>query len=102
MARDVIAKTCIVTAKPITHVVLTHYQAVRVLGASGYGATNIIASQDTYDLIVERGEQDSKSEFERFPRLFQAVDTIPGLTWPNIVSREKLTVWPGKTEVQLL
>ena len=42
---------------------------VRVLGASGYkteGAEHIIASQDTYDLIVERGEQDKASEIGRF------------------------------------
>ncbi len=102
MARDVIAKIRTVTDKPIRHVVLTHYHAVRVLGASGYGAANIIASKDTYDLIVERGEQDYQSEFERFPRLFQAVDSIPGLTWPNIVFSAELTVWLGKTEVRLL
>jgi glyoxylase-like metal-dependent hydrolase (beta-lactamase superfamily II) len=102
MAQDVIAKIRTVTDKPIKHVVLSHYHAVRVLGASGYGATNIIASQDTYDLIVERGEQDYKSEFERFPRLFQAVDSIPGLTWPNIVFKQELTMWLGKTEVRLL
>jgi glyoxylase-like metal-dependent hydrolase (beta-lactamase superfamily II) len=102
MARDVITKIRTVTDKPIRHVVLTHYHAVRVLGASGYGAPNVIASQDTYDLIVERGEQDYKSEFERFPRLFQAVDSIPGLTWPNLVFRDELTLWLGKTEVRLL
>lgn len=102
MARDVIAKIRTVTDKPIRHVVLTHYHAVRVLGASGYGAPNVIASQDTYDLIVERGQQDYQSEFERFPRLFQAVDSIPGLTWPTIVFRQELTLWLGKTEVRLL
>ena len=75
MAQDVIAKIRTVTDKPIKHVVLTHYHAVRVLGASGYGASNIIASQDTRDLIVERGQQDYQSEYERFPRLFQAVDS---------------------------
>jgi glyoxylase-like metal-dependent hydrolase (beta-lactamase superfamily II) len=80
MARDVIAKIRSVTDKPIRYVVLSHYHAVRVLGASAYGADQIIASQDTRDLIVERGEQDYKSEYERFPRLFQAVDSIPGLT----------------------
>ncbi|MBM4228510.1 MAG: MBL fold metallo-hydrolase [Gammaproteobacteria bacterium] len=102
MARDVIAKIRTVTDKPIRHVVLTHYHAVRVLGASGYGAANIIASEDTRDLIVERGAQDYQSEFERFPRLFQAVDSIPGLTWPNVVFRNELTVWLGKTEVKLM
>ena len=102
MARDVIAKIRTVTDKPIRHVVLTHYHAVRVLGASGYGASNIIASKDTYDLIIERGEQDYKSEFERFPRLFQAVDSIPGLTWPTIVFSNEITIWLGRTEVRLL
>lgn len=102
MARDVIAKIRTVTDKPIRHVVLTHYHAVRVLGASGYGATNVIASEDTRDLIVERGAQDYQSEFERFPRLFQAVDSILGLTWPTIVFRNELTVWLGKTEVKLM
>ncbi len=102
MARDVIAKIRTITDKPIKHVVLTHYHAVRVLGASGYGAANIIASRDTYDLIVERGQQDYQSEFERFPRLFQAVDSIPGLTWPNIVFSHELTIWLGTTEVRLM
>jgi glyoxylase-like metal-dependent hydrolase (beta-lactamase superfamily II) len=102
MARDVIAKIRSVTDKPIRYVVLSHYHAVRVLGASAYGADQIIASQDTRDLIVERGEQDYKSEYERFPRLFQAVDSIPGLTWPNITFKGEMTVWMGKTEVKLL
>jgi 16S rRNA U516 pseudouridylate synthase RsuA-like enzyme len=49
--------------------------AVRVLGAYAYaaeGATEIIASEGTLDLIKERGAQDMKSEMERFPRLFIA------------------------------
>src|SRR3954466_8682122 len=69
MAQDVIRRIREVTDKPIKYVFLTHYHAVRVLGASGYGADHIIASQDTYDLIVERGEADMKSEIGRFPRL---------------------------------
>ena len=102
MARDVIAKIRSVTDKPIRYVVLSHYHAVRVLGASAYGADHVIASQDTRDLIVERGEQDYKSEYERFPRLFQAIDSIPGLTWPNITFKGEMTVWLGKIEVKLL
>ena len=70
MAQDVIRRIREVTDKPIKYVLLTHYHAVRVLGASAYQADHIIASQDTYDLIVERGEADMKSEIERFPRLF--------------------------------
>ncbi|HMM76613.1 MAG TPA: MBL fold metallo-hydrolase [Gammaproteobacteria bacterium] len=102
MAQDVVRHIRTVTDKPIRHVVLSHYHAVRVLGASGYGAQNIIASRDTYDLIVERGAQDYQSEFERFPRLFQAVDSIPGLTWPTIVFERELRLFLGRTEVRLL
>ncbi len=102
MARDVIRRIREVTDKPIRYVALSHYHAVRVLGASAYQPEHIIASQDTYDLIVERGEADMKSEIERFPRLFRAVESVPGLTWPTIVFQRRLTIWLGKLEVQLL
>jgi glyoxylase-like metal-dependent hydrolase (beta-lactamase superfamily II) len=103
MAADVIRRIREVTDKPIKYVVLTHYHAVRVLGASAYQPQQILASQDTYDLIVERGEADKASEIGRFPRLFSNVETVPpGLTWPTITFSGKLTVWLGKLEVQLL
>jgi glyoxylase-like metal-dependent hydrolase (beta-lactamase superfamily II) len=102
MAADVIRRIREVTDKPIKYVVLTHYHAVRVLGAPAYQAQQVIASQDTYDLIVERGEQDMKSEIERFPRLFQAVESVAGLTWPTLTFRGEMTLWLGKTEVKLL
>ena len=88
MARDLIQQIRTVSDKPIKYVLLTHYHAVRVLGASAYvdeGATEVIASQGTYELIVERGAQDMKSEMERFPRLFRGADGVPGLTWPTMV-----------------
>ena len=103
MAADVIRRIREVTDKPIKYVVLTHYHAVRVLGASAYGAEQILASQDTYDLIVERGEQDKASEIGRFPRLFSNVESVPpGMTWPTMTFSGKMTVWLGKLEVQLL
>jgi glyoxylase-like metal-dependent hydrolase (beta-lactamase superfamily II) len=103
MAADVVRRIREVTDKPIKYVVLTHYHAVRVLGASAYRPQQIIASQDTYDLIVERGEQDKASEIGRFPRLFRDVDSVPaGLTWPTITFTGKATLWLGKLEVQLL
>ena len=102
MAQDVIRRIREVTDKPIRYVVLTHYHAVRVLGASGYGPEHIIASRDTYDLIVERGEADMKSEIERFPRLFRAVESVPGLTWPTIVFERHLTLWLGKLQVEIM
>ena len=103
MAADVIRRIREVTDKPIKYVVLTHYHAVRVLGASAYAPQQILASQDTYDLIVERGEQDKASEIGRFPRLFSNVETVPpGMTWPTMTFTGKMTLWLGKLEVQLL
>jgi glyoxylase-like metal-dependent hydrolase (beta-lactamase superfamily II) len=103
MAQDVIRRIREVTDKPIKYVVLSHYHAVRVLGASAYRPEHIIASQDTYDLIVERGEQDKASEIGRFPRLFRDVESVPaGLTWPTITFKGEMTLWLGKLEVKLL
>jgi len=103
MAQDVIRHIRTVTDKPIQYVVLSHYHAVRVLGASGYAPEHIVASRDTYDLIVERGEQDKASEIGRFPRLFQAVESVPaGMTWPTITFEGKMSIWLGKLEVQLI
>ncbi len=103
MAQDVIRRIREVTTKPIKYVLLTHYHAVRVLGASAYGAEHIIASEDTRDLIVERGEQDKASEIGRFPRLFRNVESVPaGLTWPTLTFNGKMTLWLGSLEVQLL
>ena len=102
MAQDVIRRIREITDKPIKHIVLSHYHAVRVLGASAYQPECIIASQGTWDLIVERGEADMNSEIERFPRLFRAVESIPGLTWPNIVFKDAMSVWMGKREVRVM
>ena len=93
MAQDVIRRIREVTDKPIQYVVLSHYHAVRVLGASAYEPQHVIASRDTYDLIVERGEQDKASEIGRFPRLFRNVESVPeGLTWPTITFKKKMSL----------
>jgi len=102
LARELIERIREVTDKPIKYVLLTHYHAVRVLGASAYGAEHIIASSGTYDLIRERGQQDFDSEAQRFPRLFRAVETVPGLTWPTLVFERSLTLFMGKREVRIM
>ena len=102
MAADVIAKIRTVTDKPIRYVLLSHYHAVRVLGASAYtDAYAILASDETRKLIVERGAQDMDSEIGRFPRLFQGKETIPGLTWPTLTFTGEISVWLGKREVRI-
>ena len=104
MAQALIKHIRSVTDLPIKYVVLSHYHAVRVLGASAYfdeGAEQIIASRGTYELIVERGAQDMQSEIERFPRLFAGVESVPGLSWPTMVFEKELTIFMGKLEVRL-
>ena len=102
MANDVIARIRTVTDKPVKHVVLTHYHAVRVLGASAYTGAEIIASQTARDMIIERGQQDMDSEIGRFPRLFRGKESIPGLTWPTLTFQKQMTLWLGPREVQII
>lgn len=102
MAQKVVARVRQVTDKPIKYVVLSHYHAVRTLGASGYPGAGVIASDETLRLIHERGQQDWESEYGRFPRLFQAADTIPGLTWPTLSFETEMSLFLGKREVRLM
>lgn len=101
-AQRVIEKIRAVSQAPFRFVVLSHYHAVRTLGASAYGQASVVASQGTYELIAERGQADFDSEFGRFPRLFKGAESIPGLTWPHVVFSESLTLHVGKTEVRVL
>ena len=102
MARQVIERVRTVTDKPIKYVILSHYHAVRVLGASAYQAQGILASQETHRLVAERGQQDRDSEFGRFPRLFRDAQSIPGLTWPTLAFKGEMTLYLGKREVKLM
>jgi glyoxylase-like metal-dependent hydrolase (beta-lactamase superfamily II) len=101
LAGKVIEKIRTVTDKPIKYVVLTHYHAVRVLGASAYGASETIMSAKARAMVVERGQEDWDSEFGRFPRLFQGHESIPGLTWPTMTFTDAMTLFMGKRRVDL-
>lgn len=102
LARMVIERVREVTDKPIKFLALTHYHAVRVLGASAYGAENIIMSDTARAMVAERGQEDWDSEFARFPRLFQGHEEIPGLTWPTITFDGRMTVDLGNRRVELM
>ena len=102
LARKVIDCVRSVTDKPISHLVLTHYHAVRVLGASAYGAREIITTDTTRAQVVERGQEDWDSEFARFPRLFQGHEEIPGLTWPTMTFSDQMTVYLGNRRVDIM
>ena len=101
LARQVIEKVRSVTDKPISHLVLSHYHAVRVLGASEYKANNIIMSSKARSMVLERGQEDWDSEFDRFPRLFKGHQEIPGLTWPTTIFENKMSVFLGKRRIDL-
>ncbi|MBC7153671.1 MAG: MBL fold metallo-hydrolase [Rhodobacteraceae bacterium] len=102
LAEKVIAHIREVTDKPITHLMLTHYHAVRVLGASAYGAREVIMSDVARAMVVERGQEDWDSEFGRFPRLFQGHESIPGLTYPTTTFNDRMTVYLGKRRIDIM
>jgi glyoxylase-like metal-dependent hydrolase (beta-lactamase superfamily II) len=91
-AREWLARLREYTTKPVRYLVLSHYHAVRVLGASAFDATVILAHENTRALIAERGQQDWESEYARMPRLFKEPDSIPGLTWPTATFSERCTI----------
>lgn len=102
LANKVIECVRSVTDKPITHVALTHYHAVRVLGASAFGAQQVIMGDAARAMVVERGQEDWDSEFQRFPRLFEGHESIPGLTYPTTTFSDDMTVYLGNRRVDLM
>ncbi|HET7520126.1 MAG TPA: MBL fold metallo-hydrolase [Candidatus Limnocylindria bacterium] len=86
---------------PFGDLVLTHYHAVRVLGAGAFSARRIITTVATAELIEERGEQDWASEQGRMPRLFQGAETIPGLTRPTDTFHGQMEIDLGNRRVEL-
>lgn len=102
LAQSLIDEIRKITDKPIQYMVLTHYHAVRVLGASAFNAPQIIAHKNTRKLVFERGQQDFDSEAGRFPRLFRDVSSVPGLTYPTVTYANELSLYFGEREVQLL
>ncbi|MBF9044303.1 MBL fold metallo-hydrolase [Rhodobacterales bacterium HKCCE4037] len=101
LANKVIECVRSVTDKPISHLVMTHYHAVRVLGASAYEAPQVIMSDIARSMVVERGQEDWESEFQRFPRLFEGHESIPGLTWPTTTFSDSMTVYLGSRRVDI-
>jgi glyoxylase-like metal-dependent hydrolase (beta-lactamase superfamily II) len=101
MARRWIDIIRTLTDLPFGDLVLTHYHAVRVLGASAFDARRIVTTSRTAALIEERGEQDWASEAGRMPRLFAGAETIPGLTRPTHTFDEAMTIDLGSRSVEL-
>ncbi len=102
MARDFLQAIASVTDKPVKFIVLTHYHAVRVLGASAFPDVQaIIASQGTADWVQSRGQADFDSEVGRFPRLFEGVEEVPGLTVPTITLERQMRIKAGSREIHL-
>jgi glyoxylase-like metal-dependent hydrolase (beta-lactamase superfamily II) len=52
-------------------------------------------------MIAERGQEDWDSEYGRFPRLFRAAETIPGLTWPTLTFQGRISLYLGTRKVEL-
>jgi glyoxylase-like metal-dependent hydrolase (beta-lactamase superfamily II) len=102
LAQKVIDCVRSVTDKPINHLVLTHYHAVRVLGASAFGADQIIMGDAARAMVIERGQEDWDSKFQRFPRLFEGHESIPGPTYPTTTFSDDMTVYLGNRRIDLM
>ncbi len=83
------------TDKPVHYLVLSHYHAVRVLGAAAFDAQVVVSHETTRRLIEERGQQDWDSELGRMPRLFKNPDSVPGLTRPSLTFADRLRIELG-------
>ncbi len=90
------------TDKPIRYLVLSHYHAVRVLGADAFDADIVLTHEKTHELIRERGEEDWASEFARMPRLAKDADSVPGLTWPTQTFADRTTIDLGGNRGELV
>ena len=101
-AREWLDRLRDLTDKPVEWLLLTHYHAVRTLGASAFEARHVIAHRHTQRWIHERGRQDWESELRRFPRLFKDAESIPGLTYPDVVFADELTLFLGDREVRIV
>jgi glyoxylase-like metal-dependent hydrolase (beta-lactamase superfamily II) len=89
------------TDLPVRYLVLTHYHAVRALGAAAFDAEIVISHENTRRWVAERGSADFESELRRFPRLFRDVESVPGLTVPGLTFSRVLSIFLGDREVQL-
>ena len=101
-AREWLARLREHTDKPVRYLVLSHYHAVRVLGASAFDADAIVAHENTRALVAERGQADWESEYGRMPRLFKEPDSIPGLTWPTATFNDRATIHLGGDRGELV
>jgi glyoxylase-like metal-dependent hydrolase (beta-lactamase superfamily II) len=102
LARRVVERIRAVTDRPIGYVALTHYHAVRVLGASAFGPAQVVMSEKARAMVAERGREDRESELARFPRLFRGHEEIPGLTWPSLTFTARMAVYLGRRRVDLM
>jgi len=59
-------------------------------------------SEKARAMVVERGQEDWDSEFQRFPRLFEGHDEIPGLTWPTTTFHGRMSVYLGQRRIDLM
>jgi glyoxylase-like metal-dependent hydrolase (beta-lactamase superfamily II) len=102
LGRELLSGIRSVTDRPVAYVFLSHYHAVRTLGAGAFPQATVISTAGTRDWIEARGQADFESERDRFPRLFRGIEEIPGLTRPSLTFDGTLSLDLGGIEVQFL
>ena len=77
LAGKVIEKVREVTDKPITHVALTHYHAVRVLGASAFNADQIIMSEMARGMVNSAARKTGTANSNASPASSRGTNPFP-------------------------
>ena len=94
-AREWLAKLREHTDKPVRYLVLSALPRRPRARCQRVRRRDHRRPEQTRQLIAERGKQDWESEYGRMPRLFKEPESIPGLTWPTMTFRDKLTIELG-------
>ena len=92
-----------VTDKPIKYVVLSHYHAVRVLGASAYkrAGNHRLRNLQGHDRGTRPGKLGTGSTAAS-RACSRAAESVPGLTWPTVTFKQRMTLYLGKRRVELM
>ncbi|MEP4766775.1 MAG: MBL fold metallo-hydrolase [Roseibium sp.] len=102
LAAKTLEKIREITDKPIKLVVLTHFHSDSALGASSFGASEIIASDLTRRMIDTRGKADLQSSKVRFPALYSSFDGLGPVVLPSMTIASSMSIDLGNKDVRLM
>ncbi|WP_428650423.1 MBL fold metallo-hydrolase [Roseibium sp.] len=102
LAEKVLAKVRELTDKPVKQVVLTHFHAASVLGASAFEPGEIIASDLTRRMMDTRSREEIRVSRELNPVLFEGLAGETTGIAPSMTIASSMTIDLGGMDVRLM